>query len=156
MPAAEETYRRQSSLHIVFAVTSIAMMGSVVWMILADHLRPWKQVQRDFHQVETAKLKAVEDRRKVDLDNAHKAEIDKIDAEIAEADKQATTNAKLVRAKQSQIDKAIGEFDRSDTAKKFQKAELDSQRSFYDGMIDRDERAQAGTSRRRSSPPSSG
>ena len=143
MPAAEETYRRQSSLHIVFAVTSIAMMGSVVWMILADHLRPWKQVQRDFHQVETAKLKAVEAKKKVDLDTAHKAEIDKIDAEIAAADKQAAANAKLVRAKEAQISKATGEIDRSDTAKKFQKAELDSQRSFYDGMIDRDERAQA-------------
>ena len=27
---------------------------------MADHLRPWKQVQRDFHQIEDAKLKAAE------------------------------------------------------------------------------------------------
>ena len=58
MPATEETYRSQPALHAVFAISSIAMTLSIVWMIMADHLRPWKQVQREFHRVEEAKLKA--------------------------------------------------------------------------------------------------
>ena len=56
MPASEETYRRQPALHLVFAISSIAMTLSIVWMIMADHLRPWKQVQRDFQLVERKKL----------------------------------------------------------------------------------------------------
>ena len=60
MPASEETYRSQPALHIVFALTSIAMTLSIVWMIMADHLRPWKQVQREFQRVEDAKLHAAE------------------------------------------------------------------------------------------------
>ncbi len=50
MPATEETYRRQPTLHLVFAISSIAMLLSTVWMVMADHLRPWKQVQREFQR----------------------------------------------------------------------------------------------------------
>ena len=60
MPASEETYRSQPNLHLVFAVTSVAMLLSFVWMIAADHLRPWKEIQRDFQQVERGKLEAQE------------------------------------------------------------------------------------------------
>ncbi len=60
MPATEETYRRQTTLHLVFAISSIAMLLSTVWMVLADHIRPWKEVQREFQQVERDKLAATE------------------------------------------------------------------------------------------------
>ena len=60
MPASEETYRRQSTLHLVFAISSIAMLLSTVWMVMADHMRPWKEVQRGFQEVERDKLKASE------------------------------------------------------------------------------------------------
>jgi hypothetical protein len=56
MPASEETYRSQPRLHLVFAVSSVAMMLSIVWMIAADHLRPWKGFQRDFQKIERKKL----------------------------------------------------------------------------------------------------
>ncbi len=36
--------------------------SSIIWMIMADHLRPWKQVQREFQEIERAKLKATEAR----------------------------------------------------------------------------------------------
>ncbi|MGZ3336497.1 MAG: hypothetical protein ACXWOV_15585, partial [Isosphaeraceae bacterium] len=78
MPATEETYRRQPALHIIFAISSIAMTLSIIWMIMADHLRPWKQVQREFHDVERAKLKAAEQEilKKQQFDN--QAKIDQI------------------------------------------------------------------------------
>ena len=58
MPASEETYRSQPILHLVFAISSIAMLLATVWMVMDDHLRPWKQVQREFQQVERDKLDA--------------------------------------------------------------------------------------------------
>ena len=50
MPATEETYARQPILHLVFAISSIAMTLAIVWMVMADHLRPWKEVQREFQR----------------------------------------------------------------------------------------------------------
>ena len=63
MPATEETYRSQPTLHVVFAITSIAMTLAIVWMIMADHLRPWKQVQREFHRIEDGQAQGRRGRR---------------------------------------------------------------------------------------------
>ena len=83
MPATEETYRSQPTLHVVFAITSIAMLLSIVWMIMADHLRPWKQVQREFHEIETAKLKATEQEKLAGAaGRSTRPQIDEIDAKI--------------------------------------------------------------------------
>jgi cbb3-type cytochrome oxidase cytochrome c subunit len=143
MPATEETYRSQPYLHIVFAVSSVAMTLVIVWMILADHLRPWKQVQREFQRVETAKLKALRDQTKREEGVKNRSALAEIERKIAEADQQANTNADRIRAQEDQIRGIKGRFEKLDTDRKFQKATLDSQRSFYDGMIDLDQKAEA-------------
>lgn len=139
MPATEETYRKQSSLHIVFAVSSIVMALVIVWMILADHLRPWKTVQRDFQKIETDKLSAAEKQKARELDQKYADQIKVVDERIVAADAIASNNARKIRDIEANISSIQGRVDRLDTDAKFQKAELDSQRSFYDGMIDRDE-----------------
>jgi biopolymer transport protein ExbB/TolQ len=95
MPATEETYRSQARLHVVFAITSVAMLLSIVWMIMADHLRPWKQVQRRFQAVEEAKLKAVERDKLAEQRAKYRDQIEAIDAKIARArqGRQANTSA---------------------------------------------------------------
>jgi hypothetical protein len=40
-------------MHVVFAVSSVAMLGATLWMLVADHNRPWKQHQRTFRDIET-------------------------------------------------------------------------------------------------------
>jgi cytochrome c2 len=139
MPATEETYRRQSTLHVVFAVTSVAMLLATIWMILADHLRSWKEVQREFHKIEEAKLKATEQQKKQELEAKHKQELENLDSQIAAAKEKAKQNFRAIREKEAKRDKLLGKFTELDNHKRFKKAELDSQRSFYDGMIDREE-----------------
>jgi len=56
MPATEETFYKQPTLHLIFAISSIAMLLATAWMIVVDHVRPWKQVQREFHVIERDKL----------------------------------------------------------------------------------------------------
>jgi mono/diheme cytochrome c family protein/peptidoglycan hydrolase CwlO-like protein len=143
MPATEETYRSQSTLHVVFAISSVAMLLATVWMILADHLRPWKQVQRQFFQIEDAKLHATEQQKLQEQAAKHQKELDALDQQIAQAEQQERENSRAIRDLDDQIAAAQGLFDKLDTERKFQKAEIDSQRSFYDGMIDRDEVAEA-------------
>lgn len=138
MPASEETYRKQPTLHRVFAFSSVAMTLSIVWMIAADHARPWKKVQRDFHRVEDAKLRAQEDAQKKVLEQKAD-EIRAIDASIAEAKELAARNAGAVREAEHEIRKLGGTAERLDTERRFAKAELDSLRSLYDGMIERGE-----------------
>ncbi|WP_165220820.1 c-type cytochrome [Aquisphaera insulae] len=143
MPASEETYRSQPVLHIIFAVSSIAMTLSIVWMIMADHLRPWKQVQRDFQQVERAKLEASENEALTKQKETAQAKIDAIDAEIKQAEANAGNRRSELRKVEGALSGLKAKAEELDTARKFKKAELDSLRSFYDGMIERGEEAKA-------------
>jgi len=45
MPATEQTWRHQKTLHVVFAVTTAVMLIATAWMMLADHFREWKDWQ---------------------------------------------------------------------------------------------------------------
>jgi chromosome segregation ATPase len=152
MPATEETYRKQPTLHIVFAVSSIAMTLSIVWMILADHLRPWKEVQREFHYIEDAKLRAQEKTNLEKLKSEKQAQLDEIDAQIKKAKETAYERASELREVDKTLKKLGGTVEKLDTEKRFTKAELDSQRSLYDGMVERgEERAAPRSSRPRKS-----
>src|SRR3954467_3370192 len=106
MPATEETYRRQPPLHVVFAITSIAMTLSIVWMIMADHLRPWKQVQRDFHKIEAAKLRASEAAKQKELEKKSISQLEAIDQKIEDARRLAEENSSQIRA----VDKELREI----------------------------------------------
>lgn len=143
MPATEETYRSQTALHVVFAVSSLAMTLAIVWMILADHLRPWKSVQREFQTIEQAKLKAAETEKLQEQQARNQSAIDQIDAKIAQAGQLAEQNAREISRLEDENKRLKGSFTRLDTERRFLKAELDSQRSLYDGMIDRGEEREA-------------
>src|SRR6266478_2103551 len=52
MAASDQTYRKQTALHLVFAVSSVAMLAATVWMFWDDYNRPFKKEQRVFREVE--------------------------------------------------------------------------------------------------------
>lgn len=52
MAASDKTYRKQTVLHVVFAVSSLAMLVTTVWMFWDDYNRPFKKEQRIFRDVE--------------------------------------------------------------------------------------------------------
>ncbi len=143
MPATEETYRSQPTLHAVFAITSVAMTLSFVWMIMADHLRPWKQTQREFHRVEEAKLKASENEKLAEQKQKSQTRIDQINARIKKAEEESAVNSSKLREVDKELSTLGGKFEELDTQKRFTKAELDSKRSFFDGMIDEREEGKA-------------
>jgi len=147
MPATEETYRRQPTLHIVFAISSIAMLLSIVWMIMADHLRPWKQVQREFHDVEHDKLEATKKQKETEQLQTAQGKIQEIDNKIKQAQQEASQRDRVAAI--SKLDREMsslgGKTEQLDTARKFKKAELDSLRSLYDGMVERGEEREART-----------
>lgn len=46
MPVPTETYRPQRILHAVFAISAVILLGSVLWLVMADYNREWRQYQR--------------------------------------------------------------------------------------------------------------
>ena len=54
MAASDQQYRSQKALDIVFGVTCVLMLASVVWMFAQDYFRDFKAEQRTFRNVETA------------------------------------------------------------------------------------------------------
>jgi cbb3-type cytochrome oxidase cytochrome c subunit len=143
MPATDETYRRQPTLHLVFAISSIAMLLATVWMVMADHLRPWKQVQREFQLIEREKLNASEKEKQNELDTKYKSQLDEISSKIEAANKSADEQYGQIRGLDSQISKLDATAEGLDMERRFKKTELDSKRSLYDGMIDRAEEGKA-------------
>lgn len=139
MPATEETYYGTTTLHLWFAVTSVLLMVVTVWMLIADHFRPWKQVQREFQEIEVAKLRLAEEEEQQQLQAQHQADLTRVEDEIAQAKLTEQANRGEIRVLESQLSRLKGEFDGLDTRKRFKKAELDSLRSLYDGMIERAE-----------------
>ncbi len=52
MPATDKTVRDIKKLHVVFAVTSVILVFSTVWMFWKDHDRPWKAYQKEARAID--------------------------------------------------------------------------------------------------------
>ena len=53
MAATDQNYRSTKTLNLVFAVSSVLMFLSIIWMLVDDYQREFKVVQREFRDVET-------------------------------------------------------------------------------------------------------
>src|ERR1700732_1698598 len=53
MAATDQTYRNQRQLDIWFAVSSLLMLGSILWMFAQDYYAAFKPEQRVFRDVES-------------------------------------------------------------------------------------------------------
>jgi len=58
MPASEQIWRNPKRMHLVFAISSVLMLVTTLWMLAADHHREWKGFQRTFRDVETWSIKS--------------------------------------------------------------------------------------------------
>jgi cytochrome c2 len=81
MPANEQQWRNPKFLHLVFGLTGLAMLGTTIWMLAADHLREWKNYQRKFRDVETWVTQARIDEQET---GQFSAQTDKLKARVAQ------------------------------------------------------------------------
>ncbi len=145
MQATEETLYNQPILHKIFAVASVGMLISIVWMIAADHYRPWKRAQRDFHKIEDRKLKAVAAEKLAEQKSKSQTRIDEINALIKQAEADSVRRSSDLRRVNQDLNRLGGRVERLNTDHQFKKTELDGLRTLYDGMIQRGEQAEAQT-----------
>lgn len=126
-----DTARNTTSLHIVFAISSIALLGSLVWMLLADYNREWKPWQKKFREIEIQRVVAeIQAKNQGEAKNGKSLEdqITERERVIAEAEKQAETGDKEYLELKKQLEKENGRVYSTEQAKKFAKAEEDAVR----------------------------
>lgn len=128
MAASDQNYRTQHTLDIVFALSSLAMLLSVVWMMADDYYRPYKVEQRDFRTVEAtlAQRLAIEqipekaefEARKKTFDDAR---------QIYESSEKQTA----LRDLKAEVRTLQPKKERADASFQSVKADLESISSFY-------------------------
>src|SRR5437867_3139130 len=131
MAATDKTYRDQYQLDMVFALTSIAMLGSIILMMIQDYNREYKSEQRLFREVEVA----VAQRGALDrLPN--EAEFEEAKKEVAAAAQQKEAKESDLKTLRSEVAELLPQRDRLEQQFQAVKAKLESRISFYDIEID--------------------
>jgi cbb3-type cytochrome oxidase cytochrome c subunit len=128
MAATDKNYRNQYLLDVVFAVSSLVMLVSVVWMFADDYYRPYKTEQRDFRQVEStlAQRLAIE---QLPNEEEFRAK-EKAFADAKAAYESEGTQQKL-RELRAEVAKLQPKRERADARYQSVKADLESVTSFY-------------------------
>ncbi len=136
MAATDQTYRNQRTLDIVFGVSSVLMLLTIVWMFAQDYLREFKVEQRSFRDVEAAM--------------ANRAFLEALPNEVgslADAERavaEAKAEAEKARTDpDGKVHKAQVELARADADYRSLKAEYDSKESLYNIAVDEDNKARA-------------
>jgi cytochrome c551/c552 len=130
MPATEEYSRDVKKVHVVFAITSIAMFAVTIWMIASDHAREWHGYERTFEDVQTKKqllaINAIKDSPQYETSEAElkakqkaaqehlksiQPEVDRLKKELAEAERQFDASSREVRNVRAYRDKARADYD---------------------------------------------
>lgn len=128
MAATDQTYRRQKTLDIVFAVSCILMLLSTLWMFWQDYDRPFKHAQREFRDVEEA---LNEYQMLAQLPSPE---------QVAEARKKVSDAKQNYEAEHAKVrDKErtlLAEHDLTDFAYRSIKADLDSKTSLYNIAVE--------------------
>jgi mono/diheme cytochrome c family protein/cbb3-type cytochrome oxidase cytochrome c subunit len=140
--ATDQNYRRQKTLDIVFALSCILMLVSIIWMYAQDQYRDWKVEQREFRNVEEGLLQRSVVRAAPD--GSKLGEIAKAEDEVVKA----RQNVEEARAKaQPKINEWLPKKVKSEDRFQAIKADLDSVVSFYDIAVEQRNAETVGSAR---------
>jgi mono/diheme cytochrome c family protein len=132
MAATDKFHRNQTTLDIVFAVSSILMLFSIIWMFVQDFNREYKVEQRNFRDVEVAVAERAALSKLPDY-RTYQAVLRKVEEEKEIKSGKAEDLAKL---KQQIMDMLPGK-EKAEAKYQGIKAELDSRSSFYDIAVEK-------------------
>src|SRR5262249_40062502 len=131
MAATDQTYRPQKWLDVVFGVSCVLMLVSIVWMFYQDQYRDWKVEQRTFRDVEEAM--ALRDTVALAPDAAQLKKLKALEQKLAKTRDEV---AKAKEAASAKVDEWTAKKLKAEQAAANKKADLDSVISFYDIAVD--------------------
>ena len=80
-----------SGLNWWFAVSSLILLASVIWMVWDDIDRPWKEVQREFFRLDEEGVRAALEVEEERL--AGEGTLDELEEELGRADEELASHA---------------------------------------------------------------
>jgi len=120
------------SLNIWFALSSLALLATTLWMVVADYAKPWKRLQAEFRDLERQELieeAEIERQRLSEEDLAQiRSDIDQEEAQLEERRSEIRTTEKTI----SRLDKKVYA---ADAAMRTTKSLLDTARWEYDSAL---------------------
>jgi mono/diheme cytochrome c family protein len=137
MGATDQFYRPTKTLNVIFAVSCVLMLVSLVWMMADDYHREFRDVQREFRDVD----EAVTQRAMLDK----MPEADKVREASRAADELRQKLADIKRDNEGALRELLTDRARQEAAFQSTKADLDSYKSLRDIAVDnRDENTDPG------------
>src|SRR5438128_1166319 len=127
MAATDQPYRSQKALDVVFAVSSVLMLVSMVWMFAEDYNREYKAEQREFRDV----LVGLAQRQALQQ-LPSKREFDQARKQVEDARRLRDEKASEIEDLRAQARARLADREKADARYQDVKADLDSRRSFYD------------------------
>lgn len=129
MPASEDFYRNQKKLHLVFLISSLGLFAATIWMLAADHIKAWKNYQRDFNTVNREVI-SEEIREKERLIN--QAKLDDVTRRLETAQEKLDDQARLKEQTQAELSQLQPELLSRERAAAFAKADQAQLMSQFD------------------------
>ena len=128
MPATDGFFRNLPKTHMVFAVSSLMLLGATLWMLHDDHNDEWRVWQQRFDRIEDARLAGIgldqqdelsstteELRQQIADRNAHlesiKAELETLQATLAQRQGVAATELRATKPLRTFRDVARANYD---------------------------------------------
>src|SRR5688572_20733854 len=121
MAATDQHYRNQYFLDVVFAVSSILMLVSVILMFVQDYNREFKTEQRQFRDVESALAQRL---ALAQLPSAQ--EVEKVQVAVKQAREERNNRESEYRQNREQIEELLPKKERSEVRFQTVKADLES------------------------------
>jgi hypothetical protein len=132
MAASDAFYRRQYTLDVVFGVSSVLMLVSLIWMFVQDYQREYKTEQRVFRDVESALA------QRMALEQIPSGEeVAAAEAKVLEKKREREDNDAKVRELRAELAELQPKKERLEVRFQEIKSEIESRRSFYDLEVER-------------------
>jgi cytochrome c551/c552/uncharacterized protein YlxW (UPF0749 family) len=136
MPASETFSRNLKTSHIVFAVSSFALMAVTFWMMADDYSTEWREHQIISETLGVMKLRAgLED---ATTSGSYQAELTKLNEQIEQAEAGVKQRQDEIDKQQKQIDQLAFNYDVAEGKARTRRAFRDVSRAGYDLAV-RDE-----------------
>ncbi|MEX2288042.1 MAG: c-type cytochrome [Planctomycetaceae bacterium] len=130
MPATDKYFRNLKTVHVVFALSTVGLFASTIWMMAADHADPWREIQKTNFRIDAERTRA--ELNAVKSDETYQERQARLAAELAEATAKIDQQKSDVDALEADLRKARREADLAEREVKARRAQRDVARANYD------------------------
>ena len=121
-------------LNLIFAISAVILLISIVWMVMDDYTREWKQVQRDFNRAEVERTQAEIQSAAGEVDSTR---LTQLRSQVAAASEALRGHEDELRRARAGLTRRQGEWYRMDQDYRFTKAVFDAERFDFEEALHR-------------------